>query len=97
MVAIDPMLVEKRERILELAARHRARRVRVFGSTVKGGATAASDVDFLVDFEAGSSLLDQVGLWQALSELLGRRVDVVDEAALHWFIRDRVMQEAVPL
>jgi predicted nucleotidyltransferase len=41
----------ERERILEIAARHGARHVRVFGSVARGEATGGSDVDFLVDFE----------------------------------------------
>jgi predicted nucleotidyltransferase len=32
-----------------------------------------------------------------LQDLLGCRVDVVTEDALHWYIRDRVLEEAVPL
>lgn len=52
-----------------------------------------SDVDLLVNFEHGRSLLDQVGLIQDLEDLRGCRVDVVTEAGLHWYIRDRVRKE----
>jgi hypothetical protein len=38
-----------------------------------------------------------VGLSLDLEELLGRKVDVVSEDGLHWYIRDRVLAEAVPL
>jgi len=53
-----------------------------------------SDVDLLVDFERGRSLLDQVGLIQDLEDLPGCRVDVVTEAGVHWYIRDRIRKEA---
>jgi predicted nucleotidyltransferase len=55
-----------RQQILELAARHGARNVHVFGSIARGDAPPASDVDFLVDVEPGRSLLDVIALEQAL-------------------------------
>jgi len=90
-------LKARRERILEIAARHGARNVRIFGSVVRGEAEPDSDVDFLVEMEPGRSLLDHVGLVQDLEDYLGRKVDVVSNRALHWFIRDRVLAEAIPL
>ena len=96
MVA-DNLLNEKREAILRLAARHGARNVRVFGSAVRGEAGPTSDVDFLVELDADRSLLDLGALLMDLQDLLGRKVDLVTEQALHWYIRDRVLREAVPL
>lgn len=93
----DEVVKSKREEILKLAAKHGARNLRIFGSAARGEAGAKSDVDFLVEMEPGRSLLDHVALWQDLEELLGRRVDLVSEKALHWYIRDRVLAEAVPL
>jgi uncharacterized protein len=55
-------LAQYRATILGIAAKYGARNVRVFGSTVRGEAADTSDVDILVDLEAGRSLLDQVGL-----------------------------------
>jgi predicted nucleotidyltransferase len=91
------VLMSKREEILRIAAEHGARNVRVFGSAARGAAGAESDVDFLVEMEPGRSLLDHVALCQDLEELLGCKVDVVSEKALHWYIRDRVIAEAIPL
>jgi predicted nucleotidyltransferase len=87
----------RRDHILSIAARHGARNVRLFGSVVRGQAGPDSDVDFLVEMDGDRSLLDHVGLIQDLEDYLGRKVDVVSERALHWFIRDRVLAEAVPL
>lgn len=87
----------RRDRILSIAARHGARNVRLFGSVVRGQAGPDSDVDFLVEMDEDRSLMDHVGLIQDLEDYLGRKVDVVSERALHWFIRDRVLAEAVPL
>lgn len=37
------------------------------------------------------------GLLADLEELLGCKVDVVTADGLHWYIRDSVLSEAVPL
>jgi len=87
----------KREEILRIAAKRGARNVRIFGSAARGEADAESDLDVLVDMEPGRSLLDMGGLLMDLQELLGRDVDVVTEPSLHWYIRDRILREAVPL
>ena len=94
---VASLLQDKREAILSLAARRGARNVRIFGSAARGDAGPDSDVDFLVDLDADRSLLDLGGLLMDLRELLGRDVDVVTEPSLHWYIRDRILREAVPL
>ncbi|MCH7702171.1 MAG: nucleotidyltransferase family protein [Planctomycetes bacterium] len=96
---MTPMsLVRKnRDRIVSIAARHGARNVRVFGSALRGDARVDSDIDLLVDLEPGRSLLDHVGLWQDLEELLGRRVDVVVEGGISPHLEQRILAEARPL
>lgn len=96
-MTVEDALRDKRSEVLRLAAEHGARNVRVFGSAARGEAGPESDIDFLVDMEAGRSLFDLGGLLMDLQDLLGRRVDLVTEAGLRPRIRDRVMQEAVPL
>lgn len=87
----------RREEILRIATQRGARHVRVFGSVARGDADERSDVDFLVDLEQGRSLLDLGGLLMDLQYLLGRPVDVVTEKGLKARIRNRVLEEAVPL
>ncbi len=96
-MALDPLVTEKRDDILRLAKRHGARNVRVFGSAANGQTRPDSDVDFLVDLDEDRSLLDLGALLMDLQDLLGRKVDLVTEPALHWYIRDRVLHEATPL
>ena len=87
----------KREQILHLAEQHGARNVRVFGSVARGDTRPDSDVDFLVDMPRGRTLLDLVGLWQDLEELLDRRVDVVVEGGINPHRAERILAEARPL
>lgn len=88
---------ERRDEILAVAARYGVDEIRLFGSVVKGVSRPDSDLDLVVRYPEGASLLDHVAFGQDLEDLLGRPVDVVSEPALHWFVRDRVLSEAVPL
>lgn len=90
-------LIARREELLSVALSHGAIRVRVFGSTVRGTAGPASDVDFLVDLEPGRTLLDLIALMREWGALLGRRADVTTPAALHPMLADRILAEARPL
>ena len=94
---IDDLIGSRRDEILRVAAAHGAHHVRVFGSAARGEAQPDSDIDFLVEFEDGRSLLDLVGLIDDLRALLGRNVEVAEPQAVHWAIRERVLREAVPL
>lgn len=76
------LLARYRDEVLRLAARNRATDVRVFGSIARGEDTPDSDVDLLVSFQPGASLLDQAGLIADLEDLLGRHVDVVSDRTL---------------
>ncbi len=96
-MGVEDLLKDRREDILRLAAQHGAHNVRVFGSVARGEARPDSDVDLLVELEAGRSLLDLGGLLMDLQTLLGREVDVVTDKGLRDRIRTRVLQEAKPL
>jgi len=96
-VRIEELLRAKREEILRIAAKHGAYNVRVFGSVARGEADPESDVDLLVDVGPEHSSFFPGGLLADLEDLLGCQVDVLTEDALHWYIRDRVVKEAIPL
>jgi predicted nucleotidyltransferase len=84
-----------REDVRRIAAAHGAGNVRVFGSVGRGEQGASSDLDLLVDMAEGRSLFDVIALSNDLEESLGVEVDVVTEAGLSPYIRDRVLGEAV--
>ncbi|MEZ5247935.1 MAG: nucleotidyltransferase domain-containing protein [Ilumatobacteraceae bacterium] len=79
---LSSIVERNRAEILDLVRRHRGRSIAVFGSVARGEDTPGRDVDFLVEFEPSSSLLDLVHLEEALAELLGVDVDVVSAGAL---------------
>jgi predicted nucleotidyltransferase len=90
-------LVEtRRDDIRAVVRRHRGRSVAVFGSVARGDESSTSDIDFLVDFEPGSSLFDLLHLIEELEMLLGVPVDVVSAGGLK-DRDDHIRREAVPL
>ncbi len=96
-MSIREKLKEKREDILRIATQNGASNVRLYGSVARGEEGPESDVDFLVDMEEGRSILDLSVLWQDMEELLGCSVHVTEVEGLHWYIRDRILEEVVPL
>ena len=69
MSSLD-VLQAKRSDILQVAAVHGGRNVRVLGSAARGDEGPSSDIDFLVDFDEGRSVLDLADLRQDLEVLL---------------------------
>ena len=96
-MSTDELLKEKREEILRTASKHGARNVRVFGSVARGEARPDSDVDLLVEVGPDRTPFFPGGLIADLEELRGKKVQVVTQEGLHWYIRERVLEEAVAL
>ena len=88
---------QKRDAILEIAKRYGASDVRIFGSVARGDNSDGSDLDLIVHFDPGRSLLDHGGLVMDLREFLGIKVDVIDDEGMRPRFRDHVMKEAIPL
>lgn len=68
--------------IRQIAARHKASSIAIFGSVARGEDTENSDYDFLVTFEKNSSLLDSAALMNDLEDFLGSHVDVISLGGL---------------
>lgn len=90
-------LRQRREEILAIAKRRGAKNIRVFGSVARGDAGPNSDLDFVVEFEPGTSLMDHGELIMDLEEKLGCRVDVVSARGMRERLKSRVEVEAVAL
>jgi uncharacterized protein len=96
-MGIDEILGDKREEILRIAAKHGVTSIRVFGSVARGEAGPESDVDFLVEIGETVSSWFPAGLILDLEELLGRHVDVAMSNGLHWYVKERILDEAIGL
>ena len=72
-------------------------RIRVFGSVARGDASEASDVDLVAQFDDAKpiSLIGLVRIENQLSDLLGHKVDLVQERSLKARIRANAEREAV--
>ncbi|WP_288005057.1 nucleotidyltransferase family protein [Thermofilum sp.] len=79
--------------IVPVLRRYGVRRAAVFGSFARGEAREDSDLDIIVEFEEGRSLLDLAGLKVELEDVLSRRVDIVTYGSLHPLLRERVLME----
>ncbi len=71
-----------RGEIYEIARKHKAGKVYVFGSCARMEETPDSDVDFIAEFQPHSSLFDLGGLQYDLQKLLGCKVDLIPEDSL---------------
>ena len=97
-MALFETLQENRLRILEIADKHGAFNVRVFGSVVRGEDTPESDIDFLIDYDREKvTPWFPGGLLMDLQDLLGRKVDVLTERSVSPLIREQVLAEAKSL
>jgi hypothetical protein len=98
MVRLGLVSVEE-NKLAELCRRYQVRELAVFGSAARDEMRPDSDVDLLVEFlpEAEIGLLEHAGLMLDLSELLGRRVDLVSKRGLKALIRDSIIREARPV
>jgi predicted nucleotidyltransferase len=95
---LKQLLEEKRKDIIEIAARHGAYNIRIFGSVARGEDNENSDFDFLIDYD-----LDKISPWFPggllvdLEDLLECKVDIVTEKGLSDLIRQQILTEAIPL
>lgn len=87
----------RRHEIIAAAQRNKAFNVRVFGSVARGEAAPDSDIDFLVTFQPGSSIFDQIGLWLDLQDLLGCEIDLLADHPEAGKVTARIRAEAVAL
>ncbi len=68
-------------------------RIGIFGSTARGEENEQSDIDLLVEFSKRKSLLALVALERQISTALGRKVDLLTEAAISPYLRERIMRD----
>jgi len=80
-------------KLIQICRQNDVAKVGVSGSVVRGEATSQSDIDLLVYFSKRKSLLAVVALERQLSTALNRKVDLVTEAAISPYLRERIKRE----
>ncbi|MGC1377001.1 MAG: nucleotidyltransferase family protein [Anaerolineales bacterium] len=80
-------------RMIDICRQNDVSMVGVFGSMARGEARKKSDIDLIVRFSKRKSLLAMVRLERELSEALGRKVDLLTEAAISPYMREHVLKE----
>jgi uncharacterized protein len=95
-MTIAPGIVLPEAEIAEICRRYKVRELSLFGSALCGKIGPNSDIDLLVDFlpDAEVSLFRHAAAERELSDLLGRRVDLVSKRALRAALRDQVLSQA---
>jgi predicted nucleotidyltransferase len=79
--------------LVEICRQNDVVKVGIFGSMARGEANAQSDIDLLVEFSKRKSLLTFVALERELSVALGRKVDLLTEAAISPYLRERIKHD----
>lgn len=87
----DLVVQELREVMPHLSSEYGVSSLALFGSVARGDAGPDSDVDVLVEFRRPIGLLRFGALQAELEDLLGRRVDLVEPAALHPALREGIL------
>ena len=80
-------------RLIDICRQNDVSMVGVFGSVARGEARKKSDIDLIVRFSKRKSLLAIVRLERELTEALGRKVDLLTEAAISPYLRERILKE----
>jgi uncharacterized protein len=91
----DEAIAVIRSHLAELRQRFGVREFALFGSVARDEATAASDVDILVEFDGPTTFDGYFGVKERLEELLGTRVDLATPPMLKPRLKVQVEREAV--
>lgn len=76
-----------------LAKKYYVKNIGIFGSVARGEQTPKSDIDILVEFSAPIGFFDFIKLENELSNLLGRKVDLISKKAMKPAIKDIILNE----
>ena len=86
---------EIKNMIISILVSHGIKKILVFGSYARNEATSNSDLDLIVEFPEGSSLLDHIGIEFELSETLKMKIDLLSQNGISPYIKDKIMKEAI--
>ena len=79
--------------LIDICRRNDVTMIGLFGSMARGEATNTSDIDLMVRFATPKSLIQLISLEQQLAAALGHEVDLLTEAALSPYLRERILRD----
>ena len=80
-------------KLIDICRQNDVAKIGVFGSSARGESNPDSDIDLLVEFSKRKSLLSLVALEREMSVALGKKVDLLTEAAISPYLRDRILRD----
>jgi len=86
---------EIKKKIISILVKYGIKKILIFGSYARNEATPNSDLDLIVEFPEGTSLLDHIGIEFELSEALNIKIDLLSQNGISPYIKDQIMKEAV--
>ena len=81
------------KKLIELCRQSGVVQIAIFGSMARGEANQQSDIDLVVKFSKPISLLRVTALERQLSKALGRKVDLLTEAAISPYLQERIKRD----
>lgn len=90
-------LKNKKLQIERIMQKYGAKNIRVFGSVAREEDKENSDIDFIVNMDEDRSAFDLIHLIEELEGFLKRKVDIVDEEAIHWYLKKKIQNEVIVL
>lgn len=94
---IDQIIMKLRENKPVLEEKYGVKNLEVFGSYIHGEQKKGSDLDVLVEFSKKIDLFKYIELEEFMSKKLGIKVDLVMKDTLKPRIKDRILNEAIPV
>jgi predicted nucleotidyltransferase len=88
-------LEQYQQLILPVLKRYFIKRAAIFGSFAKGNNNENSDIDLLIEPATGFTIFKMLKLEEEISELINRKVDLVEFSALKPSIRNEVLLSSI--
>lgn len=90
-------ILQKQNLIREFCRKYGITFLGVFGSFARNDAKNKSDVDILVTIKKRITAFDFIGLEYKLSEILGKKVDLVERKTVHPMLKEKIENEVIPI
>ena len=88
---------EIRRKVVPILKKYGVVKAGIFGSYARGEQKKRSDVDILIKFKRGKSLLEVVGLELELKKKIRREVDLLTYGAISPYLKKRILKEEVAI